>query len=181
MNRKKALGESCIKSLRNNNNDHYLAGIKQKNKIFSKFSLMNELMGMEGSDVGDCGSEDRGVENKLMFKSAAAIVLIARIDSKEKVRGASTQLPVWCISRPLHASILKSSVKFPQSVMIWGAMSSVGVDPLCFWKTNITAPFTKKFLSTSCFLLLSSFLKMLISFYSRIWHLPTLPKAQKVG
>ncbi len=35
----------------------------------------------------------------------------------------------------------KSSVKFPQSVMIWGAMSSVGVGPLCFFlKTNVTAP-----------------------------------------
>ncbi len=37
-------------------------------------------------------------------------------------------------------SCLKSSVKFPQSVMIWGAMSSAGVGPLCFLKTNITAP-----------------------------------------
>ncbi len=68
-------------------------------------------------------------------------------------------------------SCLKSSVKFPHSVMIWGAMSSACVGPLCFWKTNIT----------SCFLLLTSFLKMLISFSSRIWHLPTLPKAPKVG
>ncbi len=33
-----------------------------------------------------------------------------------------------------------SSVKFPQSVMIWGAMSSAGVGPLCFLKTNVTAP-----------------------------------------
>ncbi len=31
-------------------------------------------------------------------------------------------------------------------------------------------------LSTSCFLLLTSFLKMLISFSSRFWHMPTLPK-----
>ncbi len=30
--------------------------------------------------------------------------------------------------------------KFPQSVMIWGAMSSAGVGPLCFLKTNVTAP-----------------------------------------
>ncbi len=29
-------------------------------------------------------------------------------------------------------SCLKSSVKFPQSVMIWGEMSSAGVGPLCF-------------------------------------------------
>ncbi len=32
-------------------------------------------------------------------------------------------------------SCLKTSVKFPQSVMIWGTMSSVGVGPLCFLKT----------------------------------------------
>ncbi len=35
---------------------------------------------------------------------------------------------------------LKSSVKFPQSVMIWAAMSSAGVGTLCFLKTNVTAP-----------------------------------------
>ncbi len=29
---------------------------------------------------------------------------------------------------------------FSQSVMIWGAMSSAGVGPLCFLKTNVTAP-----------------------------------------
>ncbi len=50
-----------------------------------------------------------------------------------------------------------------------------------FWKPTSLHPFTKKFWSTSCFLLLTSFLKMLISFSSRIWHLPTLPKAPKVG
>ncbi len=37
-------------------------------------------------------------------------------------------------------SYLKSSVKFPQSVMICGAMSSAGVGSLCFLKTNVTAP-----------------------------------------
>ncbi len=37
-------------------------------------------------------------------------------------------------------SFLKSSVRFPQSLMIWGAMSSAGVGPLCFLKTNVTAP-----------------------------------------
>ncbi len=50
-----------------------------------------------------------------------------------------------------------------------------------FFKLTSLHPFTKKFWSTSCFLLLTSFLKMLISFPSRIWHLPTLPKAPKVG
>ncbi len=50
-----------------------------------------------------------------------------------------------------------------------------------FWKPTSLHPFTKTFWSTSCFLLLTSFLKMLILFSSRIWHLPTLSKAPKVG
>ncbi len=50
---------------------------------------------------------------------------------------------VWRKGGEAHSpSCLKSSVKFPQSVMIWGAMSSAGVGPLCFLKTNFTAPFT---------------------------------------
>ncbi len=45
---------------------------------------------------------------------------------------------IWMKSGEAHsASCLKSSVKFPQSVMIWGAMSSAGVGPLCFLKTNL--------------------------------------------
>ncbi len=32
---------------------------------------------------------------------------------------------------------LKSSVKFPQSVMIWAAVSSAGVGPLCFLKSTV--------------------------------------------
>ncbi len=48
---------------------------------------------------------------------------------------------VWRKGGEAHSpSCMKSSVKFPQSVMIWGAMSSAGVAPLCFLKTNITAP-----------------------------------------
>ncbi len=40
---------------------------------------------------------------------------------------------VWKKGGEAHRpSCLKSSVKFPQSVMIWGAMSSAGVGPLCF-------------------------------------------------
>ncbi len=34
---------------------------------------------------------------------------------------------------------LKSSVKFPQLVMIWAAMSSAGVGPLCFLKSTVNA------------------------------------------
>ncbi len=45
---------------------------------------------------------------------------------------------------------LKSSVKFPQSVMVWAAMSSAGVCPLCFnthvfWGPRSTQPSTRKF------------------------------------
>ncbi len=48
---------------------------------------------------------------------------------------------VWRKVREAHSpSCLKSSVKFPQFVMIWGTMSSAGVGPLCFLKTNVTAP-----------------------------------------
>ncbi len=40
---------------------------------------------------------------------------------------------VWRKGGEAHSpSCLKSSVKFPQSVMIWGVMSSAGVGPLCF-------------------------------------------------
>uniref|UniRef100_A0A9J8BCS9 Tc1-like transposase DDE domain-containing protein n=1 Tax=Cyprinus carpio carpio TaxID=630221 RepID=A0A9J8BCS9_CYPCA len=48
---------------------------------------------------------------------------------------------VWRKGGEAHSpSCSKSSVKFPQSVMIWGAMSSAGVGPLCFLKTKVTAP-----------------------------------------
>ncbi len=48
---------------------------------------------------------------------------------------------VWRKGGEAHSpSCMKSSVKFPQSVIIWGAMSSAGVGPLCFLKTNATAP-----------------------------------------
>ncbi len=48
---------------------------------------------------------------------------------------------VWRKGGEAHSpSCLKSRVKFPQSVMIWGEMSSAGIGPLCFLKTNVTAP-----------------------------------------
>ncbi len=44
---------------------------------------------------------------------------------------------VWRKGGEAHCpSFLKSSVKFPQSVMIWGAMSSAGVGPLCFFENQ---------------------------------------------
>ncbi len=48
---------------------------------------------------------------------------------------------VWRKGGEAHSSSgFKSSVKFPQSVMTWGAMSSAHVGLLCFLKTNVTAP-----------------------------------------
>ncbi len=35
--------------------------------------------------------------------------------------------------------LLKSSVKFTQSVMVWAAMSSAGVGPLCLLKSTVNA------------------------------------------
>ncbi len=47
---------------------------------------------------------------------------------------------VWRKGGEAHSpSCLKSSVKFPQSVMIWGAMSSAVLVYFVFLKTNITA------------------------------------------
>ncbi len=42
---------------------------------------------------------------------------------------------------------LKSSVKFPQSVMIWAAMSSAGVGPLCFLKSTVNAAIYQEILN----------------------------------
>ncbi len=47
---------------------------------------------------------------------------------------------VWRkIGEAQNPCCLKSSVKFPQSVMIWAAMSSAGVGPLCFLKSTVNA------------------------------------------
>ncbi len=87
---------------------------------------------------------------------------------------------VWRKVEKLIAQVAWSPVLSFHSLWWFGAMSSAGVGPLCFLKTNITAPVYQECWSTSCFLLLTSFLKKLISFSSRIWLLPTLPKAPKV-
>ncbi len=39
----------------------------------------------------------------------------------------------------VYYNCLKSSVKCPQSVMIWAAMSSAGFGPLCFLKSTVNA------------------------------------------
>ncbi len=49
-----------------------------------------------------------------------------------------------------------------------------------FWGPQSTQISTRTFLSTSCFLMLTSFMEI-HSFSSRTWHLPTLPKVPKAG
>ncbi len=78
----------------------------------------------------------------------------------------------------LIAQVPWSSVLSFHSLWWFGVQCHLLVLVHCvFWKPI----FTNTFWSTSCFHLRTSFLKMLISFFSRIWHLPTLPKAPKVG
>ncbi len=77
---------------------------------------------------------------------------------------------------------LKSSVKFPQSVMIWAAMSSVGVGPLCFLKSTVNAAIYQEILQQfHAFLLLTSFMEMLISFSSRDLAPAHTAKGTKAG
>ncbi len=55
---------------------------------------------------------------------------------------------VWRKGGKAHSpSCLKSSVKFPQSVMIWGVMSSAGVGPLFFFENQRHC---KQWLPTVC-------------------------------
>ncbi|KAI2656042.1 Transposable element Tc1 transposase [Labeo rohita] len=58
--------------------------------------------------------------------------------AKEKKNWTVAQ--VWRKSEEAqNPSCLKSSVKFLKSVMIWGAVTSAGVGPLCFIKCKVNA------------------------------------------
>ncbi len=59
-------------------------------------------------------------------------------ESKFCISFGNQGLRVWRKSgEAQNPCCLKSSVKFPQSVMIWAAMSSAGVGPLCFLKSTV--------------------------------------------
>ncbi len=67
----------------------------------------------------------------------------------------------------LIAQVAWSPVLSFHSLWWFGVQCHLLVSVHCvFWKPTSLHPFTKKFWSTSCFLLLTSFLKMLISFSS---------------
>ncbi len=50
-----------------------------------------------------------------------------------------------------------------------------------FWVHSQRSHLLGNFRALPCFLLLTSFMEMLISFSSRTWHLPTLPEVPKAG
>ncbi len=69
---------------------------------------------------------------------------------------------------------LKSSVKFPQSVMILVLVHCV------FWVHSQCSHLPGNFRALPCFLLPTSFMEMLISFSSRTWHCPHCQRYQKL-
>ncbi len=57
---------------------------------------------------------------------------------------------VWKKSeKAQNPGCLKSSVTFPQSVMIWAAMSSAGFGPLCFLKSTVNQEILEHFMLSS--------------------------------
>ncbi len=75
-------------------------------------------------------------------------------------------------------SCLKSSVK--SSLCIWGAMSSAGVGPLCFLKTNVTAPIYQDILEHFMLPSADQLFKDADFIFHSIWHLPHCQKHQKL-
>ncbi len=88
---------------------------------------------------------------------------------------------VWRKGGEAHSpSCMKSSVKFPQSVMIWGAMFICWCWSMC--ETNVTAPVYQEIMEHFMFPSADQLFKECwFHFPAGFWHLPTLPKAQKVG
>ncbi len=76
---------------------------------------------------------------------------------------------------------LKSSVKFLQSVMIWVAMSSAAVGPLCFLKSTVNAAIYQDILELFILPSADKLYGDADSFSSRTWCLPTLPNVPKAG
>ncbi len=89
---------------------------------------------------------------------------------------------VWRKGGEAHSPIcMKSSVKFPQSVMIWAAMSSAGVGPLCFLKTNVTAPVYQEILEHFRLPSADQLFKDADFIFQQDLAPAQLPKAPKVG
>ncbi len=76
---------------------------------------------------------------------------------------------------------LKSSVKFPQSVMIWAAMSSAGIGPLCFLKSTVNAAIYQDILENFMLPAADKLYGDADFILQQDVHLPTVPKAPKAG
>ncbi len=83
--------------------------------------LLNQRQRSEASYLG-CGEKETGLLLSGLKSSFQMKVNFAFLEIKVPESGGSGEAQIPCC--------LKSSVKFPQSVMIWAAMSSAGVGPL---------------------------------------------------
>ncbi len=131
-------------------------------KLFS-YHITQKCKGIHGNRQNKSPGFVTTLQQKYLFSRMYILLLKLWRKKKEKLRNDRTtfltclnlnsQFPL-CIQA--HSpNCLKSSVKFLQSVMIWGAMSSAGVGPLCFFfKTNVTARIYQEILEH--FMLLSA-------------------------
>ncbi len=90
----------------------------------------------EASYLG-CGEKNWTVAqwSKVLFSDESKFC-ISFGDQGPRVWRKSGEAQIPCC---LSGSSMLHSVKFPQSVMIWAAMSSAGVGPLCFLKSTVNA------------------------------------------
>lgn len=99
--------------------------------------------------------DSRAVQSGKVLKVHFAYLLENPGPRVWRKRGEAQNPPCW-----------RSSVKFPQSVMVLGAVSSAGVGPLCFLRSKVNAA-NYQDVSEHC-LLLTNVPEMQISFSSRI-------------
>ncbi len=76
---------------------------------------------------------------------------------------------------------LRSSVKFPQSVMVRGAMSSAGVGPLCFLRSKVSTAVYQEVLEHFMLPAADQLYGDADFISNRIWHLHTVPKLPVPG
>ncbi len=80
------------------------------------------------------------VKEKKNWTVAQWSKVLFSVESKFSILFGNQGPRVWRKGGEAHnPCCLKSSVKFPQSVMIWAVMSSAGVGPLCFLKSTVNA------------------------------------------
>ncbi len=67
-----------------------------------------------------------------------------------------------------ESKLFEARCEVSKSKMIWGAVTSAGVGPMCFIKSKVNAAIYQEILITLCFHLLTIFMERLISFFRRI-------------